>query len=89
MVKNTGDGLMATFDGPSRGIGCAQALIEALRPHGLEIRGGLHTGEIELETTSGDVASGSGLYTVDDLPVLAIVTTETFDPYHLVLDYWR
>ena len=38
-----------------------------------------HTGEIELETTSGDVASGSVLYTVDDLPVLAIVTTETFD----------
>ncbi|MEM9466619.1 MAG: peptidoglycan-binding domain-containing protein [Actinomycetota bacterium] len=37
------------------------------------------TGEIELQTTSGDIASGSVLYTVDDLPVVAIVTTETFD----------
>ena len=38
-----------------------------------------HTGEVELETTSGEIASGSVLYTVDDLPVVAIVTTETFD----------
>ena len=38
-----------------------------------------HTGEIDLEITSGEVSSGSVLYTVDDLPVVAIVTTETFD----------
>jgi peptidoglycan hydrolase-like protein with peptidoglycan-binding domain len=38
-----------------------------------------HTGEVELETTSGEIGSGSVLYTVDDLPVVGIVTTETFD----------
>ncbi|MEM9202084.1 MAG: peptidoglycan-binding domain-containing protein [Actinomycetota bacterium] len=38
-----------------------------------------HTGEIELIASSGEVVSGSVLYTVDDLPVVAIVTTETFD----------
>lgn len=55
VVKNTGDGVLATFDGPSRGIGCAHALIEAFRAHDLEIRGGLHTGEIELR---GDDITG-------------------------------
>jgi class 3 adenylate cyclase len=58
IVKNTGDGVLATFDGPSRGIGCAHALIEALRAHDLDIRGGLHTGEIELR---GDDVTGLGV----------------------------
>jgi class 3 adenylate cyclase len=46
-VRGTGDGLLATFDGPARGVRCAQALVEAVRPLGVEIRAGLHTGEIE------------------------------------------
>jgi class 3 adenylate cyclase len=46
-VHSTGDGLLATFDGPARAIRCAQAIIEAGRPLGVEIRAGLHTGEIE------------------------------------------
>jgi class 3 adenylate cyclase len=46
-VRGTGDGLLATFDGPARGVRCAQALVEALKPLGIEIRAGLHTGEIE------------------------------------------
>jgi Adenylate cyclase, family 3 (some proteins contain HAMP domain) len=46
-VRGTGDGLLATFDGPARGVRCAEALVEAVRPLGLEIRAGLHTGEIE------------------------------------------
>jgi class 3 adenylate cyclase len=46
-VRGTGDGLLATFDGPARGVRCAQALIEAVKPLGVEVRAGLHTGEIE------------------------------------------
>jgi len=47
-VKTTGDGFLATFDGPSRAVQCAQAICEAVKPFGLEIRAGCHTGEIEL-----------------------------------------
>lgn len=46
-IHTTGDGLLASFDGPARGIRCAQAIVEAMRPLGLEVRAGLHTGEIE------------------------------------------
>jgi len=46
-VHTTGDGLLATFDGPARAVRCAQAIIEAARPLGVDIRAGLHTGEIE------------------------------------------
>jgi class 3 adenylate cyclase/pimeloyl-ACP methyl ester carboxylesterase len=47
-IKTTGDGLLATFDGPARGVRCAQAICEAVRPLGVEVRAGLHAGEIEL-----------------------------------------
>ncbi len=47
-VKTTGDGFLATFDGPARAVKCAQAICEAVRPLGLEVRTGCHTGEIEL-----------------------------------------
>jgi class 3 adenylate cyclase len=47
-VHTTGDGLLATFDGPARAVRCAQAIAEAVRPLGLEIRAGCHTGEIEV-----------------------------------------
>lgn len=46
-VDATGDGLLAAFDGPARAVRCAQAIVEAARPLGIEIRAGLHTGEIE------------------------------------------
>lgn len=54
LVKTTGDGVMATFDGPGRAIRCANRLAEALRPLGLEIRAGLHSGEVELRS-GGDI----------------------------------
>jgi pimeloyl-ACP methyl ester carboxylesterase len=47
-VKTTGDGFLATFDGPARAIRCAQALTEELKLLGIEIRAGLHTGECEM-----------------------------------------
>jgi class 3 adenylate cyclase/pimeloyl-ACP methyl ester carboxylesterase len=48
LVKQTGDGMLATFDGPARGVQCAQELGDALSPLGISIRAGLHTGEVEL-----------------------------------------
>lgn len=54
-VKTLGDGLLATFDGPARAIRCALELIEGVRPLGVEIRIGLHSGEIEV-TDGNDVA---------------------------------
>jgi class 3 adenylate cyclase len=47
-IQFQGDGLLATFDGPARAIRCACAISQAVRSLGLEIRAGLHTGEIEL-----------------------------------------
>jgi pimeloyl-ACP methyl ester carboxylesterase len=46
-VDTAGDGFFATFDGPARAIRCAQSIVEAVRPLGLEVRAGLHTGEVE------------------------------------------
>jgi class 3 adenylate cyclase len=47
-VKSLGDGFLATFDGPARAVRCATAIAGAVRPLGLTVRSGLHTGEIEL-----------------------------------------
>jgi class 3 adenylate cyclase/esterase/lipase len=47
-LNTLGDGFVATFDGPTRGVRCATAIIEKLRPLGIEVRCGLHTGEIEI-----------------------------------------
>jgi len=47
IVHGTGDGLLATFDSPSRAIRAAHAGTRAVEPLGLRIRAGLHTGEIE------------------------------------------
>ncbi|MDQ3877831.1 MAG: adenylate/guanylate cyclase domain-containing protein [Actinomycetota bacterium] len=47
LVKMTGDGMLATFDGPARGVTCASRLRSDLLRHGLKIRAGVHTGEVE------------------------------------------
>ena len=52
-VKTTGDGFLATFDGPARTIRCAAAIRDSIGGIGLQIRAGLHTGEVELR--NGDV----------------------------------
>lgn len=52
-IHTTGDGFLAVFDGPARAMRCAAAIRDAVRGMGLEVRSGLHTGEIEL--TDGDV----------------------------------
>lgn len=47
-IKTTGDGFLATFDGPARAVRCACAIIEEVKALGIEIRAGLHTGECEM-----------------------------------------
>jgi class 3 adenylate cyclase len=46
-IDTAGDGFFASFDGPARAIRCAQSIIDAVRPLELEIRAGVHTGEVE------------------------------------------
>lgn len=46
-VKTTGDGFLATFDGPARAIGCAREIVTSCEPLGIQVRAGLHTGECE------------------------------------------
>ena len=58
-VSTAGDGFFATFDGPARAVRCAQAIAAAVRPLGVEIRAGLHTGEIEY---MGDNVGGMGVH---------------------------
>jgi len=48
LIKTTGDGLLATFDGPARAVQCAAAIRERLRPLGITLRAGVHTGEVEV-----------------------------------------
>jgi len=46
LVNTAGDGVLATFDGPARGIRCAWSLRDSLKQTGLEVRSGIHTGEL-------------------------------------------
>ena len=46
-IKHTGDGFLATFGGPARAVHCASAITRTVQPIGIEVRAGLHTGEIE------------------------------------------
>ena len=52
-VDTAGDGFLATFDGPARAIRCAVAAVDAVRGFGMEIRAGVHTGEVEV--SNGDL----------------------------------
>jgi class 3 adenylate cyclase/pimeloyl-ACP methyl ester carboxylesterase len=48
-VKNLGDGFLATFDGPARAVRCGSSICESMRPLGIAVRSGLHTGEVEMK----------------------------------------
>jgi class 3 adenylate cyclase len=58
-VKSTGDGLLATFDGPARAIQCGLAICAGARQVGLEMRVGVHTGEVERR---GNDVAGIGVH---------------------------
>jgi pimeloyl-ACP methyl ester carboxylesterase len=55
VVKTTGDGVLATFDGPARAVRCAAAIRESVHTLGVDVRSGLHSGEVELR---GDDITG-------------------------------
>jgi len=56
-VDTAGDGFFATFDGPARAVTCARAIVEAVKPMGIEVRAGVHTGEVEtIDGKAGGVA---------------------------------
>lgn len=59
-VKTTGDGFVATFDGPARAIQCGCALRDGAQQLGVDVRVGLHSGEVELR---GDDIAGIGVHT--------------------------
>jgi class 3 adenylate cyclase/alpha-beta hydrolase superfamily lysophospholipase len=59
VIKLTGDGVLATFDGPGRAVLCARSLREALVTLGINIRAGMHTGEIEIR---GDDIGGIAVH---------------------------
>ena len=67
-IKSTGDGFLATFDGPARAIRCARAAIEAAEPLGVRIRAGLHTGECEV---IGDDIGGIAVHIAARVSALA------------------
>ncbi len=68
-VNPTGDGMLATFDGPARAVRCAQAIIESARTTlGFEVRAGLHTGEVELR---GDDIGGIAVHIGQRISALA------------------
>jgi class 3 adenylate cyclase len=67
-IKSTGDGFLATFDGPARGIRCAQAATDAAAGLGIQIRAGLHTGECEVR---GDDIAGMAVHIAARVSALA------------------
>jgi len=67
-VKTTGDGILATFDGPARGMHAAEAICTGARRLGIEVRAGLHTGEVELR---GDDVSGIAVHIAQRVSALA------------------
>jgi class 3 adenylate cyclase len=77
-VKNTGDGTLARFAGPAQGVRCAVAMVETAKNFGMEIRAGLHAGEIELR---GDDIGGLAVHIASRVSALAgaseVLTTGT------------
>jgi class 3 adenylate cyclase len=50
VIKTTGDGVLALFTGPAQGVRCARRIVADAHDHGLDLRGGVHTGEVERST---------------------------------------
>jgi class 3 adenylate cyclase len=67
-IKHTGDGFLATFDGPARAVRCAEAIRDVVRQLGIEVRAGLHTGECEF---SGDDIGGLAVHIGQRVSALA------------------
>jgi class 3 adenylate cyclase/pimeloyl-ACP methyl ester carboxylesterase len=77
-IKTMGDGFLATFDGPARAVRCATTIAQAVRALGVEVRAGVHTGEIELD---GDDVAGLAVAIAARVSALAgageVLTSQT------------
>ena len=67
-IKTTGDGFLATFDGPTRAVECARAIAADMPSLGVEVRAGLHAGEVEL---MGDDVGGIAVHVAARISALA------------------
>ena len=67
-IKTTGDGFLATFDGPTRAVECARAIVADAPSIGIEVRAGMHTGEVEL---IGDDVGGIAVHVAARISALA------------------
>jgi class 3 adenylate cyclase/pimeloyl-ACP methyl ester carboxylesterase len=77
-IDRAGDGFLATFDGPARAIRCAQAIVASSSREGLEVRAGVHSGEVELlEQGIGGIAVhiGARVATLADAREVLVTTT--------------
>jgi class 3 adenylate cyclase/pimeloyl-ACP methyl ester carboxylesterase len=68
LVDTAGDGIFATFDGPARAVRCALAIMRSVQDLGIQIRAGVHAGEVELE---GDAVRGIAVHVGARLAALA------------------
>jgi class 3 adenylate cyclase len=71
-IKTTGDGFLAVFDGPTRAAACARAIADDMPALGIEVRAGLHTGEVEL---MGDDVGGIAVHVAARIAALADART--------------
>ncbi len=71
-IKTTGDGFLAVFDGPTRAAECARAIVDDMPSLGIEVRAGLHTGEVEL---MGDDVGGIAVHVAARIAALADART--------------
>ena len=67
-IKTTGDGFLASFDGPARAIRCSLAIVESVEALGIQVRAGLHTGECEVR---GDDLGGLAVHIAARVGALA------------------
>jgi class 3 adenylate cyclase len=71
-IKTTGDGFLAVFDGPTRAAECARAIVDEMPALGIEVRAGLHTGEVEL---MGEDVGGIAVHVAARIAALADART--------------
>jgi class 3 adenylate cyclase len=80
-MNTTGDGMLVSFDSPARAVRCASEMIEATKAIGLEIRAGVHTGEVERR---GQELAGIAVHIGARVPALAsggeVLVSETVPP---------
>jgi len=77
-VKTLGDGFLAVFEGPARAIRCARAITEAMVPLGIQVRAGLHTGEVEgVESDIQGIAVHLAARIVDEAAAGEVVVSRT------------